>query len=311
MEGITNLLNKTKNNMGEHVARLERDLATIRTGRASAGLLENIRVDYYGTPTPIKQMAVINILDAKTLEIQPWDISSLNDIDRALQKADLGASPVNDGKVIRITLPSMTEDRRKQLAKNISKMSEDFKVAVRNERRDVLEKLKKAQKIQILRTLYLLSFYTALYSTAYPFAFMRSTILYTYFSHSSSVAASTITLMTGSVPLCLRRSLPSSPSSAAISSFSFSTSASFMTASLLETLTFTRSCGYIVRLWNSSESLTLRPSIVSMIISEVRTPSPVVAYLEKMICPDCSPPMECPCSIIFSNTYLSPTAVFS
>ena len=140
MEGITNLLNNSKNSMGEHVARLERDLATIRTGRASAALLENIRVDYYGTPTPIKQMALINVLDAKTLEVQPWDISSLNDIDKALQKADLGASPVNDGKVIRITLPSMTEDRRKQLAKNISKMSEDFKVAVRNERRDVLEK---------------------------------------------------------------------------------------------------------------------------------------------------------------------------
>lgn len=146
MEGISTLLNKTKTNMAEHVARLERDLATIRTGRASAGLLENIRVDYYGTQTPIKQMAVINVLDAKTLEIQPWDISSINDIDKALQKADLGASPVNDGKVIRITLPSMTEDRRKQLAKNISKMSEDFKVAVRNERRDVIEKLKKAQK---------------------------------------------------------------------------------------------------------------------------------------------------------------------
>ena len=144
MEGITNLLNKSKTGMAEHVARLERDLATIRTGRASAGLLENIRVDYYGTPTPIKQMAVINVLDAKTLEVQPWDMSSF--IDKALQKADLGASPVNDGKVIRITLPSMTEDRRKQLAKNISKMSEDFKVAVRNERRDVLEKLKKAQK---------------------------------------------------------------------------------------------------------------------------------------------------------------------
>ncbi len=146
MEAISNLLNKTKTNMSEHVARLERDLATIRTGRASAGLLENIRVDYYGTPTPIKQMALINILDAKTLEVQPWDISAINDIDKALQKADLGASPVNDGKVIRITLPSMTEDRRKQLAKNISKMSEDFKVAVRNERRDVIEKLKKAQK---------------------------------------------------------------------------------------------------------------------------------------------------------------------
>ncbi len=146
MEPITALLATTKTEMAEHVARLERDLATIRTGRASAGLLENVRVDYYGTPTPIKQVAVINVLDAKTLEIQPWDISSLNDIDKALQKADLGASPVNNGKVIRITLPSMTEERRKQLAKNISKMSEDFKVAVRNSRRDVLEKLKKAQK---------------------------------------------------------------------------------------------------------------------------------------------------------------------
>ena len=89
MEGITNLLNKSKTQLGEHVARLERDLATIRTGRASAGLLENIRVDYYGTPTPIKQMAMINILDAKTLEVQPWDISSLNDIDKALQKRNL------------------------------------------------------------------------------------------------------------------------------------------------------------------------------------------------------------------------------
>lgn len=146
MEGFAALLTNTKTEMAEHIARLERDLATIRTGRASAGLLENVRVDYYGTPTPIKQMAVINVLDAKTLEIQPWDISSLNDIDKALQKADLGASPVNNGKVIRITLPSMTEDRRKQLAKNISKMSEDFKVAVRNVRRDVMDKLKKAQK---------------------------------------------------------------------------------------------------------------------------------------------------------------------
>lgn len=146
MEGITNLLSKAKTEMAEHAAHLERDLATIRTGRASAGLLENIRVEYYGTPTPLKQMAMINVLDAKTLEVQPWDISAINDIDKALQKADLGASPVNDGKVIRITLPSMTEERRKQLAKNISKMSEDYKVAVRNTRRDVIEKIKKAQK---------------------------------------------------------------------------------------------------------------------------------------------------------------------
>ncbi len=146
MEAVNEFINKGKNEMTEHVAKLQKDLATIRTGRASAQLLENVRVDYYGTPTPIKQMALINVLDAKTLEIQPWDISSLNEIDKALQKADLGASPVNDGKVIRITLPSMTEDRRKLLAKNISKMSEDFKVAVRNTRRDILEKVKKAQK---------------------------------------------------------------------------------------------------------------------------------------------------------------------
>ena len=146
MEGINEFINKGKTEMTEHVAKLQKDLATIRTGRASAQLLENVRVDYYGTPTPIKQMALINVLDAKTLEIQPWDISALNEIDKALQKADLGASPVNDGKVIRITLPSMTEERRKLLAKNISKMSEDFKVAVRNTRRDILEKVKKAQK---------------------------------------------------------------------------------------------------------------------------------------------------------------------
>ncbi|WP_428054264.1 ribosome recycling factor [Candidatus Avelusimicrobium facis] len=146
MEEINQFIAKGKTDMATHVEKLRQDLATIRTGRASAQLLENIRVEYYGTPTQLKQMAMINILDARTLEIQPWDISAINDIDKALQKADLGASPVNDGKVVRITLPSMTEDRRKTLAKNIAKMSEDFKVAVRNTRRDILEKVKKAQK---------------------------------------------------------------------------------------------------------------------------------------------------------------------
>ncbi|MGB2579206.1 ribosome recycling factor [Elusimicrobium simillimum] len=146
MEGINALISKSKTTMTEHVERLKRDLSTIRTGRASAQLIENIRVDYYGTPTPLKQMAMINVLDAKTLEVQPWDISALGEIDKTLQKADLGASPVNDGKVIRIVLPSMTEDRRKLLVKNVSKMSEDFKVSVRNERRDIIEKVKKAQK---------------------------------------------------------------------------------------------------------------------------------------------------------------------
>jgi len=146
MEGISALITKSKTAMADHVERLKRDLGTIRTGRASAQLLENIRVDYYGTPTPLKQMAMINVLDAKTLEVTPWDPSALAEIDKTLQKADLGASPVNDGKLIRISLPGMTEERRKLLAKNISKMSEDFKVAVRNERRDIIEKVKKAQK---------------------------------------------------------------------------------------------------------------------------------------------------------------------
>ncbi|WP_428897983.1 ribosome recycling factor [Parelusimicrobium proximum] len=146
MESVSDLINKGKADMAEHVERLKRDLATIRTGRASPQLIENIKVDYYGTLTPLKQMAMINVLDAKTLEIQPWDVSSLGEIDKTLQKADLGASPVNDGKVIRISLPSMTEDRRKMLVKNISKMSEDYKVSVRNERRDIIEKVKKAQK---------------------------------------------------------------------------------------------------------------------------------------------------------------------
>ena len=145
-EIIKEKLDSAEKNMKKVIERLQKEYGSIRAGRANPAVLDKVPVDYYGTPTPIKQMAVINILDAKTLEIQPWDISSLNDIDKALQQADLGASPVNNGKVIRITLPSMTEERRKQLAKNISKMSEDFKVAVRNIRRDIMEKLKKAQK---------------------------------------------------------------------------------------------------------------------------------------------------------------------
>lgn len=146
MDGVNGILEKAKTGMNDTIEKLKRDMTTIRTGRASAGLIENIRVDYYGTPTPLKQMAMITVTDAKTLVVQPWDVSAINEIDKTLQKADLGASPVNDGKIIRIVLPGMTEDRRKMLVKNISKMSEDYKVSVRNDRRDAIEKLKKAQK---------------------------------------------------------------------------------------------------------------------------------------------------------------------
>jgi ribosome recycling factor len=146
MEGVNDILNKTKTNMTAVADKLKKDLGTLRTGRANPQMVEQIRVDYYNTPTPLKQMAVINISDARTLEIQPWDVSVIKDIEKALQLADLGASPVNDGKIIRISFPPITEDRRKTLTKTVSKMSEDYKVTVRNERRDAIEKIKKAQK---------------------------------------------------------------------------------------------------------------------------------------------------------------------
>ncbi len=146
MDAVTELINKAKANMAQVAEKLKADLGTLRTGRASTQMLENIRVDYYGTPTPIKQMAVINTSDARTLEVQPWDVTAIKDIEKALGAADLGATPVNDGKIIRIVLPPMTEDRRKTLTKTVSKMSEDYKVSVRNERRDIIEKVKKAQK---------------------------------------------------------------------------------------------------------------------------------------------------------------------
>src|ERR1700704_4281383 len=121
---------------------LGREFAGVRTGRASAGLLESVRVDYYGNPTPISQMASVSVPDARTLVIQPWEAAQLKEVEKAIMKSDLGIQPVNDGKVIRLTMPTPTEERRKQLVKNTHKMAEDARVAVRNVRR--LAKDKKA-----------------------------------------------------------------------------------------------------------------------------------------------------------------------
>ena len=148
MENIEAFLGVVKEKMTTHVSKLERDLHTIRTGRAHPQLIENIKVDYYGTPTPLKQTAAITVTDAKSLLIQPWDASALAEIDKALQNADLGTNPLNDGKVLRLTLPQMTEDRRKQLVKNVGRMAEDYKISVRNERRDAIEKIKKSEKLK-------------------------------------------------------------------------------------------------------------------------------------------------------------------
>jgi ribosome recycling factor len=121
---------------------LGREFAGVRTGRASAALLEHVRVDYYDTPTPLNQVASVSVPDARTLMIQPWDQSVLTKIERAIQKSDLGLTPANDGKVIRLAIPPLNEERRKQLAKSVGKLAEDARVAIRNVRREAKEKVR-------------------------------------------------------------------------------------------------------------------------------------------------------------------------
>jgi len=121
---------------------LSREFAAIRTGRASTGLLDSVRVDYYGNPTPVSQMSSVTVPDARTLLIQPWETAQLKAIEKAIQASDLGLNPQNDGKVIRLTMPTLTEERRKQLAKSVGKVAEEGRVAIRNVRREANEKLK-------------------------------------------------------------------------------------------------------------------------------------------------------------------------
>ena len=125
---------------------LGREFAGVRTGRASTGLLEGIRVDYYGTPTPVPQVASLSVPDPKTLLIQPWDASLLPAIEKAIMKSDLGLTPANDGKVIRLVMPPLNEERRKQLAKAVGKLAEDARVAIRNIRHDANKKIKTMEK---------------------------------------------------------------------------------------------------------------------------------------------------------------------
>lgn len=121
---------------------LGREFAGVRTGRATAALLEGIRVEYYNTPTPINQVATVSVPDARTLLIQPWDVSLLQKIEKAIQKSDLGLTPANDGKLIRLTIPPLNEERRKQLAKVVGKLAEEARVAIRNIRREAKDKLR-------------------------------------------------------------------------------------------------------------------------------------------------------------------------
>lgn len=140
------LVKDIETRMTAAIDTLGREFASVRTGRASTGLLETVRVDYYGTPTPVPQMASVSVPDARTLVIQPWEQAQLKAVEKAIMASDLGLTPVNDGKVIRLTMPTPTEERRKQLAKTVHKLAEDTRVAIRNVRREANDKLKTMAK---------------------------------------------------------------------------------------------------------------------------------------------------------------------
>ncbi len=140
------LLKDGEKRMDGAVKNLEKDFAKLRTGRASTALVENVVVDYYGTPTPLNQIASISVPDPRTITIQPWDKAAFGASEKAILKSDLGLTPINDGKIIRISIPPLTEERRKELVKVAKKYTEEAKVAVRNVRRDLNEGLKKKLK---------------------------------------------------------------------------------------------------------------------------------------------------------------------
>ena len=132
--------------MSKTIEVLGKELAAIRAGRANPGVLDKITVEYYGAPTPLNQVAAVSTPDPRTLAVQPWDASILRQIEKAIQTSDLGINPQNDGKVIRLTFPPLTEERRKDLIKQVSKIGEDSKVAIRNVRREAIDKCKAAHK---------------------------------------------------------------------------------------------------------------------------------------------------------------------
>lgn len=143
---MDSLLKATEERMDKSISALERDYKTVRVGRASASVLDRVNVDYYGVPTPVQQMAAISMPEPRILLIKPWDASTLKDIERAIMVSEIGINPQNDGTAIRLCFPPLTEERRREIVKDIKKMAEDCKVSVRNIRRDSLEKLKAMKK---------------------------------------------------------------------------------------------------------------------------------------------------------------------
>ncbi len=140
------VFNAAQEKMVKTISVLNAEYSALRAGRASTAVLDKIKVDYYGTPTPINQIAAVSVAEARILSIQPWDVSSLLAIEKAIQASDLGINPQNDGRVIRLVFPQLTEERRISLCKDVKKMAENSRVAIRSIRRDSIERLKKMEK---------------------------------------------------------------------------------------------------------------------------------------------------------------------
>lgn len=139
-------LKKADETMARRVDHMRKEYSEIRAGRANPAVLDKVKVDYYGAPTPVNQLAAVSVTEARTLTIQPWDASVLKQIEKAIQTSDIGINPMNDGKIIRLVFPPLTEDRRKEIVKDVQKIAEETKVQVRNVRRDVIDKLKIMKK---------------------------------------------------------------------------------------------------------------------------------------------------------------------
>ena len=143
---MKNVIDKTKEKMHRRIEHLESEYGSIRAGRANPGVLDKVTVDYYGTPTPVNQVAAVSVTEARTLVVQPWDVSLLKELERAIQMSDIGINPQNDGKVLRLIFPPLTEERRKDIVKDVNKMAEDTKVQIRNARREAIDKIKALKK---------------------------------------------------------------------------------------------------------------------------------------------------------------------
>jgi ribosome recycling factor len=145
-KNLNEIIEDMKKKMNKSVDVFKTELNKVRTGRASSSLVEHIKADYYGTQTPISQLATISVPEPRTIVIQPWDISAIANIEKSIRQSDLGVNPANDGKVIRIAVPHLTEERRKELVKHTNKMAEEYRVAIRQIRKDTNALVKEAEK---------------------------------------------------------------------------------------------------------------------------------------------------------------------